>query len=152
MGTKKRISAGFTLIEMMVVVAIVGILATVAIPSYMHYVQRGDLIEGTQALAQFRVQMEQYYQDNRSYYPSTAAAFGAGFVCGVAPPTLTYFTLTCVGSGSGQLYTATATANTTGPVNGAVYTIDQGNNQVTMSLPSGFTTIPSGGTSGWLTR
>jgi len=151
MGTMRK-SAGFTLIEMMVVVAIAGILATIAIPSYMHYVQRGDLIEGTQALAQYRVQMEQYYQDNRSYYPSTAAAFGAGFVCGPTLPTLTYFTLTCVGSGGGQLYTATATANATGAVNGAIYTIDQSGNQATLGLPSGFTTIPSGGTPGWLTR
>ncbi len=113
-------ASGFTLIEMMVVVAIVAILAAIAIPSYTKYVQRGDLVEATQALAQYRVQMEQYYQDNNTY------ANGAN--CGVAYPTLVNFALTCTLNG-GQAYTATATG--AGQVARFIYTIDQNNTQKT---------------------
>src|SRR5882762_5354039 len=72
--------AGFTLIELMMAVVIVAILSTLALPSYTRYLQRGDLVEGTQALSQYRVQMEQWYQDNNTY------ADAAGAACGVNPP------------------------------------------------------------------
>ncbi len=109
-------ASGFTLIEMMVVVAIVAILGAIAIPSYTKYVQRGDLVEATQALSQYRVQMEQYYQDNNTY--------ANGAICGVAIPT------PCT-LNTGQAYTATATGKTGGQVAGFIYTIDQTNTQKT---------------------
>ena len=115
-------ASGFTLIEMMVVVAIVAILAAIAIPSYRRYVQRGDLVEATQALSQYRVQMEQYYQDNNTY--------ANGAICGVAIPTLVNFTLACT-LNTGQAYTATASGKTGGQVAGFIYTIDQINTQKT---------------------
>ncbi len=125
----RRVS-GFTLIELMVVVTVVAILAAIAIPSYTRYVQRGDLVEGTQALSQYRVQMEQYYQDNASY--------ANGGACGVAPPaTLVNFTLTCALNGT-QAYVATVTGRNA--VNGFVYTIDQTNAQATPNAPAGWST------------
>ena len=130
---------GFTLIEMMVVVAIVAILLRIAIPSYQRYVQRGDIVEATQALAQYRVQMEQYYQDNSSY--------SNGGNCGVASPTLVNFTLTCALSNGGQAYTATATGNSGTQVNGFTYTINQANLQATTATGWGSTS-----TTGWIVR
>jgi type IV pilus assembly protein PilE len=59
--------AGFTLIELMIAVAIVAILAAVAMPSYNSYVRRGQLTEAFTLLADMRVKMEQYYQDNKYY-------------------------------------------------------------------------------------
>ena len=131
-------ASGFTLIEMMVVVAIVAILGAIAIPSYRRYVQRGDLVEATQALSQYRVQMEQYYQDNNTY--------ANGAICGVAIPTLVNFTLACT-LNTGQAYTATATGANV--VTGFAYTITQNNVQATSALPSGW---GSTSTTSWIVR
>lgn len=64
-----RKEAGFTLIELMIAVAVVAILAAVALPAYNSYVTRGKIPDATSALAAKRVKMEQYFQDNRTYLP-----------------------------------------------------------------------------------
>ncbi len=75
---------GFSLIELMIVVAVDAILSAVAIPSYRDYTIRAQLVEAINSLADMRVRMEQFYADNRTY---GAAA------CGVAMPVLEKFTL-----------------------------------------------------------
>ncbi len=122
----------------MVVVAIVAILLKIAIPSYVRYVQRGDIVEATQALAQYRVQMEQYYQDNNSY--------SNGGNCGAAIPALVNFAMTCtLTGGSTQAYVATATGS--GQVSGFTYTINQANVQGTTATAWGPTSTTS-----WIVR
>lgn len=100
-----RKSTGFTLIELLIVVAIVAILSAIALPSYSRYVSRGKITEAVTALSDYRVKMEQYFQDNRNY--GTAAGD-----CPVAVATSTNFTYSCVvGSGTPSVgYTATATS------------------------------------------
>ncbi len=115
---------GFTLVELMIVVAIIGILAAFALPSYKDYVRRSALPEGTAALANARIKLEQYYQDNRNY---GAASCGNG---AVSFGTVGKFTLSCALSNSGQGFTVTATG-ATGVAVGHVFTLDQSNSQGT---------------------
>jgi type IV pilus assembly protein PilE len=127
---------GFTLIEVMIVVAIVGILAAVAIPSYREYNQRSTITEATMALGDHRNKMEQFFLDNRSYQ-------NAGN-CGIAASTaLRFYTLTCT-AGSATTYTVTATGRTGTAALGFTYTIDQDNIQRTTALPANWTgtTLP----------
>ena len=88
LGVDRR--EGFTLIEVMVVVAIVAILSAIAMPSYTRHVQRGRLTEATSKLSDLRTQMEQYFQDKRNYGTS-----GTGCGLAVASNNSSYFTFTC---------------------------------------------------------
>lgn len=67
---------GFTLIELMITVAIVAILAAIAYPSYTKYVQRGYRSEGIAMLNDAMARMERYYAQNNSYAASNLAGIG----------------------------------------------------------------------------
>ncbi len=130
-----KAQSGFTLIELMIVVAIIGLLAAVGIPMYSDYLIRGKLVEGTSALSDGRVRMEQYFQDNRTYSPATPAANGCPTLEYPFPSTSPNFTYACSNL-SASAYTLTATG--TGGVNGFVYTINQNNVKATTSVPTGW--------------
>ncbi|CAG0934708.1 Fimbrial protein [Rhodocyclaceae bacterium] len=109
---------GFTLIEVMIVVAIVAILSAVAIPAYSDYVTRGRIPEATSVLAARQVQAEQYFQDNRTYVDVSAAlrnpaciadTSGRHFDFSCTTQTATQFTIAATGKGSmaGFGYTVT---------------------------------------------
>jgi type IV pilus assembly protein PilE len=130
----RRGHRGFTLIEVMIVVAIVAILAGVAMPAYFDYIRRGQLPEATAAMSDFRVKMEQYYQDNRNY-GGTNCADVTPPTWATGTPTLTYasaqfFTYSCALSNAGQGYTITATGSN-GRAVGHVYTINHNNARAT---------------------
>lgn len=63
---------GFTLIELMIVVAIVGVLAAIAYPSYDQYVKRGNRSEGIAQLNDVAARQERYFAQNNAYITSSA--------------------------------------------------------------------------------
>lgn len=124
---------GFSLAELMIVVAIISILSAIAIPNYNNYVREAKLIEAGGTLADFRIKLEQFYQDNRAYSADVA---GSPDVCGVATPATRYFTYVCVAQAvagaNAQSYTITATSNS--QVDGYVYTINAANVRTTTTF------------------
>jgi len=81
MTRRKRapVQAGFTLIELMITVAIVGILAAIAYPSYIDSVKKGKRAEGRTALVDFLQQQERYLTQTGSYLVVTPGATGVAF-------------------------------------------------------------------------
>lgn len=120
---------GFTLIELMIVVAIIGILASVALPSYNDYVTRGRIPDATSNLAAKRVQLEQFFQDNRTYVGATA--------CNADSATSQYFDFSCTAQ-TATTYTLQAAGKSS--MAGFTYTINQDNAKATTAVPAGWTT------------
>jgi type IV pilus assembly protein PilE len=128
---------GFTLIEIMIVVAVIGILAAIAIPSYRDYVTRSRITRATAALSDFRVRMEQYFQDNRLY--PTACATTPASATEIAYPRAADnpdFQFSCANLAA-TTYQLVATGQ--GPMTGFTYDIDQTNLKRTPSAQAGWT-------------
>ncbi|HMV52297.1 MAG TPA: type IV pilin protein [Rhodocyclaceae bacterium] len=73
MKAKDMHTRGFTLIELMVVVAIVGILAALAYPSYQEYVRRGNRAEARATMLDLAQMQERYFSSNNAYLAVAAA-------------------------------------------------------------------------------
>jgi type IV pilus assembly protein PilE len=130
--SRNRSSAGFTLIEAMITVAVIAILAAIALPNYFDYITRSRIVEAKTNLADMRTRLEQFFLDNRTY--PTGCTTGATTTTNITlPATQKYFAVTCTGL-SATAYTVRATGQ------GFVFTIDQANTRATPTVPSGWTT------------
>jgi type IV pilus assembly protein PilE len=133
-----RCTRGFTLVELMVVVAVVAILTAVALPAYQDYVVRSKIPDATDRLAVLQNQLDSYLLDNYKYSANADA-------CKSDSTTSPYFVFSCA-SVSDTAYVLQAVG--TGTMAGFTYTVDQNYNKATTSVPSGWTAS----TTCWITR
>src|SRR5687767_9392674 len=114
---------GFTLIELIVAILVVAILTAIAVPGYRDHVRRGKITEATSGLADMRVKLEQYFQDNRTY----VGACVAGTVAPL-PTNPRYFTFACP-TLTATTFTVTATGVAGQNMNGFAYSVTDANVQ-----------------------
>jgi type IV pilus assembly protein PilE len=140
--TRCERAGGFTLIEVMVTVAIVAILASIALPSYSDYVERSKISEAISNLSDMRTRLEQFFLDNRAYpaAPANCLPFVAGVAAGAGniyrPAAQKYFNVTCFAM-STTAYTIRATGVPGQGMSASfVYTINESNAR-TSAGPSG---------------
>jgi prepilin-type N-terminal cleavage/methylation domain-containing protein len=145
LNTKEEVymnSKGFTLTELIIVVAIIGILAMIAIPAYIGQQKRAARTEAYSNLETLRILEEQYYADNGRYAPDPDASwtykgtYGTddngiedvlrGFKPGDKDALSFDYTLSSYGSGTGFMATASGTKSR---VSGDSFWIDHNNNK-----------------------
>lgn len=94
----KHSNRGFTLIELMIVVAIIGILAAIAYPSYDEYIKRGNRTEGQAFLSDVAARQERYYSQNNAYITADADIAKLG-LSNANSPTVKYTIAIAAGDG-----------------------------------------------------
>ena len=99
-----RKKQGFTLMEVLIVVAIIGILAAIAIPSYSYHVRKGHRASAQSYMTDIATKQSQYLLDARTY-ASSVADLGLTEPTSVTP----YYTISISASSPPPAYTITAT-------------------------------------------
>lgn len=104
---------GFTLIELVIVVAIIGIVAAIAVPSYARYVERTRRVDATAFLAEVAGEQERYFSENNAYARTSMKELGYGaadthptpeghYVVSIAPLGARGYTLTATAVPGGR--------------------------------------------------
>ena len=137
-GTTRR-SKGFTLIELMITVAVIAILAAIAIPSYADYVKKGRRADARSLLQSAAIAQEKVRLSSPTYASATTALVGACPGSGNCDSEQGHYRLSIGSSPTGSAYTLTATAISSSP-----QASDTGCTAITYSVSgSGITYGPS---------
>lgn len=114
---------GFTLVELMITVAVIAILAAVALPSYTDYITRSKLVEAHTHLADLRVKMEQRFQDARTYVGGSCSPTGG------AAADVKYFQFDCNPAAAQNTFTLRARG--LNDLDGITFTVNESNVRTT---------------------
>ena len=106
----KKKTRGFTLIELMIVIAILGILASIGYPAYTSYVKKGNRADAIASLLALKGRMEEYYMNNDSYTGADVAT-----LMGSTQSQEGHYTLSFSGTPDAYGYKLVATANGSDP-------------------------------------
>jgi type IV pilus assembly protein PilA len=106
----KSVQKGFTLIELMIVVAIIGILAAIAIPAYQDYTIRAQVTEGLNLAGSVKAAVSEFYAQNGTW-PTALVGNGAGQLGFTAPPQGKYVASVGLGANGSILITYGNQAN-----------------------------------------
>jgi type IV pilus assembly protein PilE len=129
----RHADCGFTLVELLLSIAIVGVLVAAAIPTFVDYVRRARIVEAVTRLSDHYARMEQYFLDNHRY---DDGAGGCGNVP-LGPGPGDAFSVECVAAAAS--YTITARGIAGRGMQAFAFTIDQANARRTIAVPGGWT-------------
>ena len=104
-----RRQRGFTLMELMIVVAIVAILAAIALPSYQEYVRAGRRGDAMNQVGSLQMALERWRAENPSFANCTGSPCGSGTYPTVPDATASPYYSLAISGASGSAYTITAT-------------------------------------------
>jgi len=105
-GQHRNNLSGFTLIELMIVVAVIAILAAIAVPGYQEFVRKARRADGKEALVRLQIEQEKW-RTNNATYTGTIGNLGLGtasteghYTIAITANSATGFTATATGAGS----------------------------------------------------
>ncbi len=123
-----RLSTGFTLVELMIVVVIASVLGAIVYPSYRDHMIRAAIPEATGGLSLYAARLDEYYLDQRTFKNDKAEE------CALPAPATGRFKFSCAIASGGQSYLLTA-KGVSGDLASFSYTLDQEGNEKTTALP-----------------
>jgi len=143
-----RVARGFTLIELMIVVAVIGILTSIALPAYQKYIRESRRADAKSAVLDLASREERFFSANNTYTTSaTALGYGSAFPLAVNASGQSYYSLSVpsvtAASGTGATAVApgftglaTPTGSQTADANCYAYQIDQLGTQTNVDASS----------------
>ena len=130
-----RFLAGFSLVELMIVLVIASVLGAIVYPSYRDHMMRAAIPEATGGLSLYAARLDEYYLDQRTFKKDQAEE------CALPAPPAGRFEFSCKVGSSGQSYLLTA-KGVSGDLASFSYTLDQDGNEKTTALPAAWGKIP----------